>query len=134
MVRTPVTTHAPKTSAGELAVRAISASTRKMPDPIMEPATIAVELKRPSVCTSFGVSLAVAESLTGVSSGVCTGLVLLDLRQNVSCNFALEELPPNATVRASAQIRLPDRPLERSPQRPQLYLHQHPIQLARSPA
>ena len=56
MVRIPVTTHAPSTSAGEFAVRAISASTRKMPEPIMEPATSAVELNSPSVCTILGSS------------------------------------------------------------------------------
>jgi hypothetical protein len=34
----------------------MSASTRKMPDPIMEPITIAVELNRPRLCTSRGAS------------------------------------------------------------------------------
>src|SRR5260370_28447777 len=79
MVRIPVTAHAPTTSAGEFAVRAISASTRKTPDPIMDPATIALELKRPSDCTSFGASAAASESWTGVSFVLGTGLVLLDL-------------------------------------------------------
>jgi hypothetical protein len=37
-------------------MRAMSASTRKIPDPIIEPITRAVELNRPSVGTSFGPS------------------------------------------------------------------------------
>ena len=47
MVRAAVTTHAPRKSAGESVPRAISASTIKMPEPIIEPITSAVELKRP---------------------------------------------------------------------------------------
>jgi hypothetical protein len=54
MVRMAVTTHAPRKSAGELVPRAISASTIKMPDPIMDPITMAVELNRPRLCTIFG--------------------------------------------------------------------------------
>ena len=54
MVIIAVTTHAPRKSAGELVPRAISASTIKMPEPIMEPVTMAVELNRPRLCTSRG--------------------------------------------------------------------------------
>src|SRR5580698_1504846 len=54
MVMIPVTTHAARNSAGESVVRPISASTRKIPDPIIEPTTMAVELKRPSDCTNCG--------------------------------------------------------------------------------
>ena len=39
MVTTPETTHAIRSQKGELAVRAISADTMKIPEPIMEPAT-----------------------------------------------------------------------------------------------
>ncbi len=49
----------------ELAVRAMSASTRKMPDPIMEPATSAVELNSPSVCTIVGASWDVGGAFDG---------------------------------------------------------------------
>ncbi len=66
-----MTTQAPRTSAGELAVRAMSASTRKMPDPIMEPATSAVELNKPSVCTILGASWVVAAGFSGGEFGSC---------------------------------------------------------------
>ena len=71
MVRMAVTTHAPRYSAGELVPRAISASTIKMPDPIIDPITSAVELKSPRLCTRWG---ALAES---EASGlrVCPGVV-----------------------------------------------------------
>ena len=51
-VRMPVTTHAPRYRAGELVSRAISASTRKMPDPIIDPITSAVELVSPRPFTN----------------------------------------------------------------------------------
>jgi hypothetical protein len=54
MVMIPVTTHAARNNAGESVVRAISASTRKIPDPTIEPTTSVVELKRPSDCTICG--------------------------------------------------------------------------------
>src|SRR6266496_6831997 len=47
MVRNPVRTHAPISRAGESTSRAISAETRKMPDPIIEPITSMVALVRP---------------------------------------------------------------------------------------
>src|SRR5580698_876130 len=72
MVITPVTTHAARKSAGELVPRAISASTRKMPDPIMDPATIAVELKSPRVRTIPGASVDASAFLWGVGLVVVT--------------------------------------------------------------
>src|SRR5664279_4628122 len=52
MVRNPVTSQAPISSAGELVSRAISADTMKMPEPIMEPITSVVALVRPSPFTN----------------------------------------------------------------------------------
>ena len=52
MVMIPVTTHAARKSAGESVSRPISASTRKIPEPTIEPTTRAVELKSPRDCTS----------------------------------------------------------------------------------
>jgi len=52
MVRKPVTSHAPISSAGELVSREISAETIKMPEPIMEPITSMVALVRPRPLTS----------------------------------------------------------------------------------
>ena len=66
MVRMAVTTQAPRNSAGELVPRAMSASTMKMPEPIIEPATSAVELKRPRLCTSRGALAEVSEAGMGV--------------------------------------------------------------------
>src|SRR6476646_7383919 len=51
MVIKPVTSHAAISSAGESTSRAISAETRKMPDPIIEPITSMVELVRPRPLT-----------------------------------------------------------------------------------
>ena len=48
IVITAVITQAPISSAGEPVIRAMSADTIKMPDPIIEPITIAVAEKRPS--------------------------------------------------------------------------------------
>src|SRR6476660_8068699 len=48
----PVTSQAPRSSAGELTSRAMSADTIKMPDPIIEPITSMVALVRPSALTS----------------------------------------------------------------------------------
>src|SRR3974390_3920149 len=52
MVRKPVTSHAPRSNAGELVSRAISADTIKMPEPIIEPMTSVVALVRPSPFTN----------------------------------------------------------------------------------
>ncbi len=52
MVRKPVTTQAPISSAGEATSREISAETIKMPEPIMEPITSMVALVRPRALTS----------------------------------------------------------------------------------
>src|SRR5579863_3531447 len=111
----PVTTHAPSTSAGELAVRAMSASTRKMPDPIMEPATSAVELKRPSVCTMPGaLDVPDAGFSVDVSLGVATGLVLYEFRAIVPRIFSRSLLLPETrrfiqAARATAETQLPGR-------------------------
>ena len=43
MVSRPVTTHAPSSQPGLPIVRAMSADTMKMPDPIIAPMTIIVE-------------------------------------------------------------------------------------------
>ena len=72
MVRIAVTTHAPRNSAGELVPRAMSASTIKMPDPIMDPITMAVELNRPRLCTIFGALAEMAASELGRFSGIVT--------------------------------------------------------------
>ena len=66
MVMMAVTTHAPRKRAGELVPRAMSASTRKMPDPIMDPATMAVELNSPRLCTNPVVLAGVTNSEDGV--------------------------------------------------------------------
>src|SRR5581483_8939188 len=52
MVRNPVTTQAPISKAGESTSRAISAETRKIPEPIIEPMTSMVELVRPRPLTN----------------------------------------------------------------------------------
>ena len=55
-VMTAVTSHAAMSRAGELRVRDISADTMKMPEPIMEPITMAVAEKRPMPWTKCGVA------------------------------------------------------------------------------
>ncbi len=52
IVITAVTSHAAIMSAGESTSREISAETMKMPEPIIDPITIAVELNKPSPRTS----------------------------------------------------------------------------------
>lgn len=88
MVSTAVTTHAPSRSAGEPVPRAISASTMKTPEPIIDPATMAVELNRPRLCTKCG---ALGASMDGAADcglefklGVVTSTVLSDFRALVS--------------------------------------------------
>ena len=54
IVITAVTSHAVISSAGEPSVRDMSAETMKMPDPIIDPMTIAVAEKRPKPCTKWG--------------------------------------------------------------------------------
>jgi hypothetical protein len=53
MVMAAVTNHAAINRAGEPTPRLISAGTIKMPEPIIDPTTMAVALKRPSPCTRF---------------------------------------------------------------------------------
>jgi len=72
MVSTPVTTHAPSSSAGESVPRAMSASTMKMPEPIIDPMTSAVEEKSPSLCTIRGASAGTWNLSIGVISEVVT--------------------------------------------------------------
>ena len=48
IVMMPATTHAPRKSAGESTIRAMSAETMKIPEPIIPPMTIVVALVRPS--------------------------------------------------------------------------------------
>jgi hypothetical protein len=50
----------------------MSASTIKMPDPIMDPITIAVELNKPRLCTSFGALEETAASELERFSGLVT--------------------------------------------------------------
>ncbi len=52
MVKNPVISHAPISSAGDCTSREISADTIKMPDPIIDPITSMVALVRPSPLTS----------------------------------------------------------------------------------
>ena len=52
MVRKPVTSQAPISSAGEPTSRPISAETIKMPEPIIEPMTSMVALVNPRPFTS----------------------------------------------------------------------------------
>src|SRR5215470_13173747 len=52
MVRNPVIAHAPISKAGELVSREISADTRNMPEPIIEPITSMVALVKPSPLTN----------------------------------------------------------------------------------
>ena len=52
MVRNPVTSQAPISSAGESTRREISADTIKMPEPIMEPMTSVVALVSPNPLTN----------------------------------------------------------------------------------
>jgi hypothetical protein len=53
----------------------------------MEPATRAVELNNPSVCTMAGATWHLAELSTAISSGVGTGLVLSEFKRIVLRNF-----------------------------------------------
>ena len=53
IVITAVTSHAAIISAGESTSREISAETIKMPEPIIDPITIAVELNKPSPRTNW---------------------------------------------------------------------------------
>jgi hypothetical protein len=54
MVIAAVTSHAAISSAGDPSTRLISAGTMNMPDPIIEPITIAVAENSPMPCTNFG--------------------------------------------------------------------------------
>ena len=54
MVMRAVTSHAAMSSAGEPTMRPISAETMKMPEPIMEPMTMAVAEKSPMPRTKCG--------------------------------------------------------------------------------
>jgi hypothetical protein len=60
----------------------------------MEPATRAVELNNPSVCTILGAAWDLTELSTAVSSGVGTGLVLSEFKRIVFHNFD-ERFEPN---------------------------------------
>ncbi len=67
-----VTTQAAISSAGESVPRAMSASTMKMPEPIIEPMTIAVEEKRPRPCTIRSEVAMGCWSAGGVIAGLVT--------------------------------------------------------------
>ena len=74
MVISAVTSHAAMSRAGEPTVRPISAETMKMPEPIIEPMTMAVAEKSPMPRTKCGVAagpvwsmmVCVAEVIVGV--------------------------------------------------------------------
>jgi hypothetical protein len=54
IVITAVTSHAPISNAGDPSERDISAETIKIPDPIIDPITIAVAENSPIPCTNCG--------------------------------------------------------------------------------
>jgi hypothetical protein len=58
IVITAVTNHAAISSAGDPNPRDISADTIKMPDPIIEPITMAVAENKPIPCTNWGYAVA----------------------------------------------------------------------------
>src|SRR5579872_7071405 len=70
MVRNPVTAQAAINKTGEPTSRAISAETRKIPEPIIEPITSMVELVRPRPWTN-----SVEDGLTADELLVCAALV-----------------------------------------------------------
>ncbi len=82
-VRIAVTTQARDSSAGESVPRAISASTIKMPEPIMEPMTRAVEEKSPRLCTIRGGAAKVGWSKEGWGRGWSRNEVLTDFDVDV---------------------------------------------------
>jgi hypothetical protein len=63
-----VTSHAAISSAGDPSVRDISADTIKIPDPIIDPITIAVAENNPIPCTKCGVPSVVLTAATELSS------------------------------------------------------------------
>ena len=65
-VSTPVTSQATKSQPGDPTCRAMSADTMKMPDPIMDPATIIVESSRPSPWTNFPSVEIETEAVSGI--------------------------------------------------------------------
>src|SRR5207248_5784573 len=68
MVRNPVISHAPINNAGEPTSREISAETRKIPDPIIEPITSMVELVRPRPLTNSRSDVLVVSTVGGFVS------------------------------------------------------------------
>ena len=88
IVMTAVTSHAPISSAGEPVSRAMSADTMKMPEPIIEPTTIAVALKRPRPCTSGGFRASCGDASlcsgppdgSGFGLGVVAGVAVVTLQ------------------------------------------------------
>ena len=85
-----VTSHAAISRDGEPSVRDMSAETMKMPEPIMEPMTMAVAEKRPMPWTNCGV-VAVSDicSFTVLSrylkmAGLSRGIWLIDAEQRLA--------------------------------------------------
>ena len=79
IVITAVTSHARISSAGEPTPRDISADTIKMPEPIMDPATMAVAENRPRPFTNCGPATAVGAgriSEVMIRSCTCTSVLL----------------------------------------------------------
>src|SRR6266498_4674995 len=119
-----VTSHAPIRSAGESTSRAISADTRKIPDPIIEPITNMVELVRPRPLTnsrslaSSGAAIAglVSRDMEAVGSGQWSvvsknKLSVVSSQFSVKCfwgcaltgNFPILAILPNERLRQNWQ-------------------------------
>src|SRR5436309_2448652 len=75
-VRTPVNAQAASNQPALPSVRAISADTRKMPDPIIDPTTTIVESKRPRPReNSVSRRVAVEEEAEEVAEGSIVGIM-----------------------------------------------------------
>ncbi len=70
MVRTPVNTHAASSQPGELIIRAMSAETMKIPEPIIAPITIMVASYSPMPRTKVLVSLGVVAFIGSVERSI----------------------------------------------------------------
>src|SRR6266571_1332979 len=70
MVSAPVTSHTNSSQPGAPTCRVISAETMKMPEPIIDPATIMVESSRPRPWTNFGSAGAAIISVPGMLGAV----------------------------------------------------------------
>src|ERR1700728_1410296 len=105
-VITVVTSDAPISRAGDPTPRLMSAGTRKMPDPIIDPTTMAVALNNPRLATSPGFGLAAFFS-TGadVVNGelTCPTFLLENCEKVFRC---LSSAAPSAKNRANHRNRI----------------------------